>query len=87
VGGTSLFGGEGSVFGTCLGSILIGAVYNSLDLLGVSTYWQYIALGILLVGSVGLDTMARREGASRLRRSVLAQVRRRSIIKGPESVS
>ena len=47
LGGTSLFGGEGSVFGTFVGSLLVGVLNNSLNLLGVSTYWQYIWLGAL----------------------------------------
>jgi ribose/xylose/arabinose/galactoside ABC-type transport system permease subunit len=66
VGGTSLFGGEGSVFGTLLGSVLIGVLNNGLDLLGVSTFWQYIALGALLVASVGSDTVMRRDSVQRV---------------------
>jgi ribose/xylose/arabinose/galactoside ABC-type transport system permease subunit len=75
IGGTSLFGGEGSVFGTLLGSILIGTVNNGLDLLGISTYWQYIALGALLTVSVGIDTVARRESVYRLSRALFNRVR------------
>lgn len=79
IGGTSLFGGEGSVFGTFLGSVLIGVVNNALNLLGVSTFWQYIALGVLLVASVGLDTVLRRESAYRFRRAFMTRVRRRPV--------
>jgi ribose transport system permease protein len=71
VGGTSLSGGEGSVFGTLLGSILIGVLNNSLDLLGISTFWQYIALGALLVASVGSDTITRRDSVQRRFRAAL----------------
>jgi len=70
VGGTSLFGGEGSVFGTFLGSMLIGVLNNGLNLLGVSTFWQYIALGMLLVISVGADTVLRRDSVYRWRRAL-----------------
>lgn len=56
VGGVSLFGGRGTVLGAFTGALLIAVVNNSLDLLGVSIFWQYITLGLLLVLAVGLDT-------------------------------
>jgi ribose transport system permease protein len=56
VGGTSLFGGRGTVIGAFTGAMLIAVVNNSLDLLGVSIFWQYITLGLLLVLAVGFDT-------------------------------
>lgn len=56
VGGTSLTGGRGTVFGAFTGAMLIATVNDALDLLGVSTFWQYIALGVLLVLAVGFDT-------------------------------
>lgn len=56
VGGTSLTGGRGTVFGTFTGAMLIAVVNNSLDLLGVLIFWQYITLGALLVLAVGFDT-------------------------------
>lgn len=68
IGGTSLTGGEGTVFGTFVGCVLIGSVNNSLDILGISTFWQDIALGGLLVAAVGLDVGLRQEGVARLRR-------------------
>jgi len=61
VGGTSLTGGEGSVFGTFVGAILIGTVNNGLNLLGISTFWQFIALGVILIGAVGLDVALRQD--------------------------
>lgn len=82
IGGTSLFGGEGSVFGTFLGAVLTGVVNNALNLLGVSTYWQYIALGVLLVASVGLDTVLRRESAYRVMRGIVARFSRRPVPAG-----
>ena len=77
VGGTSLFGGEGSVFGTFLGSLLIGVVDNGLDILGVSTFWQDIALGVLLMLAVGLDVGLRHESVARLRRKAVRRIRRK----------
>ena len=61
VGGTSLTGGEGSVVGTLTGAVLIGVVNQALNLFGVSTYWQYVALGLLLVISVGSDAVLRQD--------------------------
>lgn len=59
VGGTALTGGRGTVFGAFTGAMLIATVNDSLDLFGVSIFWQYIALGGLLVLAVGFDTAAR----------------------------
>jgi ribose/xylose/arabinose/galactoside ABC-type transport system permease subunit len=51
IGGTSLFGGYGSVIGTALGIILITTVRNALNLLNVSPFWQTVAVGLIIVGS------------------------------------
>ena len=59
VGGTALTGGRGTVFGAFTGAMLIATVNDCLDLLGISTFWQYIALGALLVIAVGADTAMR----------------------------
>lgn len=56
VGGTSLLGGQGTVFGAFLGAMLIATINNALDLLGINLFWQDISLGALLVIAVGLDT-------------------------------
>jgi len=70
IGGTSLFGGEGSVSGTLIASVLIGVLNNGLNLLGISTFWQYITLGLLLIGSVGSDTVLRHGNLNTLRRRI-----------------
>src|SRR5882724_2263041 len=49
VGGTSLRGGEGTLVGTALAAWLFAVVNNGLILLGVNSYWQYLATGIILV--------------------------------------
>lgn len=61
IGGTSLNGGQGRVFGAFCGALLIATVNNTLNLLGVSTFWQYIALGVLLIVAVALDTGLREQ--------------------------
>ncbi len=55
IGGTSLSGGVGSVGGTVLGALLMGVINNGLDLLNVSSYYQQIVKGIIIVGAVWLD--------------------------------
>ena len=49
VGGTSLYGGGGTLLGTALAAFLFAVVNNGLILLGVSSYWQYLATGIILI--------------------------------------
>jgi ribose/xylose/arabinose/galactoside ABC-type transport system permease subunit len=55
IGGTSLSGGVGGVGGTILGALLMGVINNGLDLLNVSSYYQAIVKGIIIVGAVWLD--------------------------------
>jgi inositol transport system permease protein len=55
IGGTSLNGGVGGVAGTVLGALLIGVLNNGLDLLNVSSYYQQVVKGIIIVGAVWLD--------------------------------
>lgn len=75
VGGTSLTGGEGSVLGTMIGGVLIGALNNGLDLLRVSTYWQDVALGVLLALAVSFDVALRRNSFFALRRRIASGFR------------
>ena len=55
IGGTSLAGGVGTITGTLLGVVLIGVINNGLDLLGVSSYYQAVIKGVIIVGAVWLD--------------------------------
>lgn len=52
LGGTSLFGGQGGVGGTALGVLFIGVLQNGLSLSGVSSFWQQVVTGIILVAAV-----------------------------------
>ena len=56
IGGTSLSGGVGGVGGTILGALLIGVINNGLDLLNVTSYYQAIVKGVIIVGAVWLDS-------------------------------
>ncbi len=59
IGGTSLFGGVGTIFGTVIGTILIGVLLNGLVLMNVSTYIQQITIGVIIVLAVAFDTFAK----------------------------
>jgi inositol transport system permease protein len=59
IGGTSLFGGIGSVFGTMIGSLLIGVLINGLVLMNVSSYVQQIIIGVIIVLAVAFDQFAK----------------------------
>jgi inositol transport system permease protein len=55
IGGTSLSGGVGGIGGTLLGALLMGMINNGLDLLNVSSYYQQIVKGVIIVGAVLMD--------------------------------
>ena len=55
LGGTSLMGGVGSVWGTVIGALIIGVMNNGLTILGLSSFWQYVAKGVVIVLAVILD--------------------------------
>lgn len=60
VGGTSLFGGRGSVWSALLGSLVIGSISNGVQLLGLSTEVQFFATGVVLVLAVAVDVVLSR---------------------------
>jgi inositol transport system permease protein len=55
IGGTSLSGGIGTIWGTIIGALIIGVLNNGLDLLNVSAYWQTIVKGSIIVVAVIID--------------------------------
>lgn len=60
IGGTSLFGGTGSVMGTVLGVLTLGLLGNLIDLVGVSPSLQQAVKGVVIIAAVGLNTLRRR---------------------------
>ncbi len=60
IGGTSLFGGVGTVIGALIGAGILTAVWNSLILLEVSSYWHQVILGMIIVIAVTVDVLRER---------------------------
>ncbi|MFN8459127.1 MAG: ABC transporter permease [Anaerolineae bacterium] len=60
VGGTSLFGGDGGMFGTFLGAAIIGSMANILNLTGVSPFVQKLAKGLLIIAAVMIKARGRK---------------------------
>src|SRR3954469_19789623 len=60
IGGTSLFGGRGLVFGTLFGALIVGVLRNGLTLSGVDVLWQDFAVGVLIIAAVAIDQWIRK---------------------------
>jgi ribose transport system permease protein len=60
IGGASLSGGEGSIFGALLGVILLNLISNGLNLLGINVYWQNVVIGGVLIIAVAADSLSHR---------------------------
>lgn len=55
MGGTSMSGGRGGIAQTVIGLIVIGIINNALSLLGVSSYWQTVSMGVIILAAVIID--------------------------------
>jgi ribose transport system permease protein len=60
LGGASLFGGRGSMLGTVIGLFIPAVLQTGLVIIGLNQYWQYVAIGVVLVAAVYLDQFRRR---------------------------
>ena len=60
IGGTALTGGRGSVIGTLVGILLLGVIQNGLTLLNISSFWQPVVVGLILLIAIVLDEVRRR---------------------------
>ncbi|RGY98583.1 ABC transporter permease [Clostridium sp. AM58-1XD] len=65
IGGTSISGGEGGIFGTLIGAVIIAVIRNGLVLLGVGSFFTQIVLGLIIVCAVSLDVTRRRLAAKK----------------------
>jgi len=62
LGGTSLFGGRGVVLGSLIGAVVVGVLRNGLTLMGVSSVYQVLITGILVILAVTVDQLSRKGG-------------------------
>lgn len=72
IGGTSLFGGRGSVLGTFMGVILLKLINNGLTLAQLNTFWQMVVTGLIIVLAVALDIVRQSRDPFLLRRFLAA---------------
>lgn len=61
IGGTSFAGGISTIPGTLVGIVIIGLIYNGMNLIGIESYWQTIFKGLLIIGAVMLDMTINRK--------------------------
>lgn len=64
IGGASMTGGHGSISGTIIGAFIMGILMNGLNIIGVSTNWQTLATGLIVIGAVYLDKLRREKSMS-----------------------
>ena len=60
LGGASLYGGEGKLYNTMIGVFIMGVLANALNLLNVHSYWQRVAIGLVIIAAAGLQRFRRR---------------------------
>ncbi|MFA6707747.1 MAG: ABC transporter permease [Sphaerochaetaceae bacterium] len=60
IGGTSIYGGSGTVVGTFLGSMLMGLILAGITMLAVNAYWQGVINGLLIILAISIDTLRQR---------------------------
>jgi len=67
LGGCSLRGGEGSIIGIIIGAALIKVMYNGINLIGISTEWEWAVIGVVILGGVVADAAYKQRAAKRVR--------------------
>lgn len=65
IGGTSFSGGSGSIGGTVLGVLFLAMIYNAFNMTGINTYWQDVAIGVMLLAAVFLGEVLKRRRVTR----------------------
>ena len=66
IGGASLFGGSGTIVGTVIGALIIAVIQYGLVFVNVEPFWQFVAVGVVIVISVLVDQSQRRLGGERV---------------------
>jgi ribose transport system permease protein len=75
VGGVSLFGGLGTILGALIGAVLIATVSNGMNVLNISSYWQPMVIGVIILSAVSADTYRRAVGGRGFRGLRIAGIR------------
>ncbi|QTL96753.1 ribose ABC transporter permease [Iocasia frigidifontis] len=65
IGGTSLSGGQGGVIGSLIGALIMGVVRNGLNLLLVSSHWQRVILGLIILAAVTVDVLRKKSSSNK----------------------
>ncbi len=72
IGGASMAGGEGNISGTIIGAAIMCVIRNALVMLSVSTYWQSMIIGFIIIAAVMIDQF-RRASANRIQKAAIAE--------------
>ena len=72
IGGTSLFGGRGSLWGTFMGVLLLKLINNGLTLAQLNTFWQMVVTGLIILLAVGIDIVRQSKDAKNVHRLLSA---------------
>jgi ribose transport system permease protein len=59
IGGTSLAGGEGSLFGTVIGVLILTIIINGMNMMGISSLWQQFATGSIILIMITIQTYSK----------------------------
>lgn len=62
IGGTSLFGGRGSILGTVIGALILSVLINGLRIMSIQQEWQPVVVGLVIIFAVYTDSLRRRKG-------------------------
>jgi ribose transport system permease protein len=57
IGGVRMTGGEGNIWGALIGALIMGFIKNGLNLLNVSVYWQQVAIGVIIAGTISFNLL------------------------------
>lgn len=75
LGGTSLTGGHGRIFGVVIGALFLQVISNAMVLMGINTYWQWVVKGIILIIVVLIDSNTKKEVPSTTKKEKLAKAK------------
>lgn len=59
IGGTSLMGGKGRIFGALIGALIMASIDNGMSMMNIGAYWQYIVKGLILILAVWVDVVSK----------------------------